>query len=280
LSRDEDITELSEAARRAGYIVTEHIDSIVERAQQQAEAILRQAERDAEDTRREAVAAGKRLLDRIHALEFPLGELVLDLRDEMDRVSKQLEAGDHVDSDATALPAGPARAPNRPAPYEVTSADTEERDVVREAAGPEPDEDVPEPHTEEPETEAEEVSEPDADVSASEEEMRIARWMMPEDGPEARRPRATAPQASEGTEEEGGKGTLTGRRAKPKTKGAFIAVEGHCAVCHRSFKAGSAAALNQSGWSVNGDVGLCPDCQADRWELPEGARLPVRPGGA
>jgi len=55
---------------------------------------------------------------------------------------------------------------------------------------------------------------------------------------------------------------------------------GHCAVCQTAFMAGSEEELRLSDWNVNGDVGLCPDCQADRWQLPEGARLPFRRGGA
>ena len=29
---------------------------------------------------------------------------------------------------------------------------------------------------------------------------------------------------------------------------------------------------------TGGEVGLCPDCQADGWQLPEGATLPFRRG--
>jgi hypothetical protein len=252
LSRDEHITELSEAARRAGYIVTEQIDSIVERAEQQAEMILRQAERDAEDTRREAVAAAKRLLDRIHALEFPLGELVVSLRDEMEGVSRELEAGQHVDSHATSLPPAPEGA-STPQQHEAVA----EPDLSEAAFEP------PEPAEPVERGEPAERDEPEFSSAPA--------------GREASR----RPAASELTDDESGKGSLlTRRRAKPKTKGMFITIEGHCAVCHRSFQAGSAEALASSGWRVSGDVGLCPDCQADRWELPDGARLPVRPGGA
>jgi hypothetical protein len=262
LSSDEHITELSEAARRAGYIVTEQIDSIIERAEQQAEAIRRQAERDAEDTRREAVAAAKRLLDRIHALEFPLGELVVSLRDEMDGVSRQLEAGEHVDSHATALPPMPEPEPAHRAPD--PEATTRQGD--------------PEISTDE--FESEPPVHPEPDFAAEDDSIR--QEQVSREPAQKRRPSQAARAARERRDEEDeDKGNvLIRRRAKSKTKGAFISVEGHCAVCHRSFKAGSASALEQSGWQVNGDVGLCPDCQADRWELPEGARLPVRPGGA
>jgi hypothetical protein len=69
------------------------------------------------------------------------------------------------------------------------------------------------------------------------------------------------------------------RRKGSTSKGVFITSEGHCAVCQKTFMAGSQEAFDQSGWLANGDVGLCPDCQADGWQLPEGARLPFRRGG-
>jgi hypothetical protein len=106
VSDDENLSELSEAARRAGYIVTEQIDAIMEKAEQQAEAIRRDALRDAEDTRRAAVEAAQRLLARLEALEFPLGSLVASLRDEAEHVSRQLDEGAPVDTMGTALPSG------------------------------------------------------------------------------------------------------------------------------------------------------------------------------
>ena len=68
-----------------------------------------------------------------------------------------------------------------------------------------------------------------------------------------------------------------GRRGK---KGLFVTTPGHCAVCHNTFMAGSEEELRASGWKVTGDVGLCPEDQADGWQLPEGAVLPYRRGGA
>ena len=69
------------------------------------------------------------------------------------------------------------------------------------------------------------------------------------------------------------------RRRGSTRKGAFIKTAGHCAVCQKTFTAGSEEAFEASGWRANGDVGLCPDCQADSWQLPDGARLPFRRGG-
>ena len=222
---DEHLTELNEAVRRAGYIVTEQIDSIIERAERQAETILRDAERDAEDMRREAADAAKRLLDRLQALEFPLGELVVGLRDEVDQVTLQLEGAEHVDAEATSLPSG----------QEGADAESDEEEVV---------------------------------VSASSSEGEAE---------------AVAAVGQEGAPSPGGRGKA-GRRGRRGPRGkraqtAFITTEGQCAVCDRTFMAGGELELEQSGWSVNGDVGLCPDCQADEWQLPAGARLPVRPGG-
>ena len=111
MSDEDNLSELSEAARRAGYIVTEQIDAIIEKAEQQAEAIRREAERDAEDMRRAALESAQRLLARLEALEFPLGSLVASLRDEAEHVSRQLEPGARsVDTQGTALPSAPEEA--------------------------------------------------------------------------------------------------------------------------------------------------------------------------
>lgn len=135
MSDDDNLSELSEAARRAGYIVTEQIDAIIEKAEQQADAIRREAERDAEDTRRAAVESAQRLLARVEALEFPLGSLVASLRDEAEDVSRQLESRSHtVDTQGTALPSGPEEA--------HTAAD-EAGERVRSETATEPRDDEP-----------------------------------------------------------------------------------------------------------------------------------------
>jgi hypothetical protein len=68
-------------------------------------------------------------------------------------------------------------------------------------------------------------------------------------------------------------------KGSSSSESVFITTEGHCAVCQRTYMAGTEETLRQSGWRVNGDVGLCPECQSDGWQLPEGARLPFRRGG-
>ncbi len=100
MSAERDLDELGDAARRAGSIVTGHIEALVEGAERQAEGIRDDAQRDADHKRREAIASAQMLLERINALERPLGELVLSIRGEMERVAGELETGDHVEADA------------------------------------------------------------------------------------------------------------------------------------------------------------------------------------
>ena len=230
LSYDEGLRELNEAARRADDIVAEQIESIIEEAEREAETIRRDAEREAEDIRREAVQGATRLLDRLRALEFPLGELVVGLRDEVADVSRTLERGEHVDSPAPALRSGESR-----------PAETGE-----EAA---------EPPLQPAETEPAAQGATDAE------------------------PVAASGQESSPRRENGRKLGRRGRRRQKsrQAKGPFLTSEGHCGVCHRSFMAASQDELEASGWRVSSGVGLCPDCQAHGWQLPEGARVPVRP---
>ncbi len=70
---------------------------------------------------------------------------------------------------------------------------------------------------------------------------------------------------------------LSGGRRR---KGPFITTPGYCAVCRKAFQVESEEELSASGWKVNGDVGLCPEDQAEGWDLPEGATLPFRRGHA
>ncbi len=216
--------------------MTEQIDSLLERAERDAERIRRKAEQDAEDTRRNAIAAAERLLGRLAALEFPLGQLVVDLREEVEQVARELERGTPVDKEPRA----------------------DERDDLRDGAGP----------ARHPREELGESTRDEAALIASEAAEAQPRMTVPDVD---RRSRGAKPKTG---------GRLWRRESKPKPEDIFIAVEGSCAICQRSFKAGSEHALASSGWKVSGDVGLCPNCQADRWQLPEGARLPVRQGGS
>jgi hypothetical protein len=79
-----DLVQMGTAADRAGAMVTEQVRSIIEAAEHNAEEIRRNAERDADEMRKEAVEAAHRILDRLDAIEGPLGELVTSLRREAD----------------------------------------------------------------------------------------------------------------------------------------------------------------------------------------------------
>jgi vacuolar-type H+-ATPase subunit E/Vma4 len=77
------------AAERAGAMVTEEVRSIIEAAEHNAEEIRRNAERDAEKMRKQAVEAANRILDRLDAIEGPLGELVASLRREAENLTSE-----------------------------------------------------------------------------------------------------------------------------------------------------------------------------------------------
>jgi hypothetical protein len=90
-----DLVQVVEAADRAGSIVTEQVRSIIEAAETNAEEIRRSAQRDAVAIRQQAAAAANRILERLGALEAPLGELVEGLRREADSLSADAERGTH-----------------------------------------------------------------------------------------------------------------------------------------------------------------------------------------
>jgi cell division septum initiation protein DivIVA len=68
-------------------MVTEQVRSIIEAAEKRAEEIRSSSERDSDEMRKEAVAAAHRILDRLDAIEGPLGELVTSLRHEADKLT-------------------------------------------------------------------------------------------------------------------------------------------------------------------------------------------------
>lgn len=57
---------------------------------------------------------------------------------------------------------------------------------------------------------------------------------------------------------------------------AFRDEPGYCAVCNRELQVDDDAQLEVSGWVFSGDSGVCPSCQEDGWQLPEGAAIPFR----
>src|SRR3954471_17927147 len=86
-----DLVQLGAAADRAGSIVTEQVQSIIQAAESNAADIRRDAERDAHLTRRQGPEAASRVLERLDAIEQPLGDLVSALRREADGIASDLD---------------------------------------------------------------------------------------------------------------------------------------------------------------------------------------------
>jgi hypothetical protein len=250
---DPQFSELNDAARRAGQLFTQHVDEITKDAQRHADEIEKKAEQDAEDARREALESGRRVFERINALERPLGELVRTLRHEMDRVTAELGEGRYVELPGEAV--------------------TEERAEPKARPTPEP-EPAPPPEPESADAGWEEAPDTSADGSA---EMKSTADTDESDAVQLG-PQETAVSAvpeSESAVTKPRRGLLRRRKSRP-----FIGSPGECAVCQRSYQAADENELEASGWSISDDVGLCPNCQADGWQLPEGARLPFRRGAS
>ena len=83
--------QVAEAADRAGALVTEHIRSIIDQAETNAEEIRQGAEREAQEIRERAAESAARLLERINAIDGPLAELVSDLRREAEALAGEFE---------------------------------------------------------------------------------------------------------------------------------------------------------------------------------------------
>jgi hypothetical protein len=86
-----DLLNVVEAADRAGAIVTEHVRSIVDGAEERAAEIQQKAEEDAQKIRDAASQAAAAVLKRIDEVGAPLAELVADLRTEAERLSAKSE---------------------------------------------------------------------------------------------------------------------------------------------------------------------------------------------
>lgn len=341
--QNDNVPDLAEPAQRAASIVAEHVNSVIDAADRQAHEVLRDAERDAEATRREALESAQRVFERIEELERPLREFVQNLQLETDRVEREL-AGD-VDAEATSISPQSERAKAVLSQGGVTAVevpaetigDSGEKPTDGDIAGgrvADPAEDqvaepldepveksLDEPLAKEPagdgpaekKTVADKLGRGGKKSSASERRGRNQRRPKPQvkqsteaepvtangdekaaeqpatdwtasvvgsDSPEVKEPAPTTVSPTL----ESGPGKLASRllgrlRDGDAGKGAFITTEGHCSVCQKTFMAGSEDDLKQSGWKVHGDVGLCPQCQSDAWQLPEGARRPFRRGG-
>jgi len=237
----------ADAARPVGSTVNEHANSVIELAERRAEEIRRSAELDAEATRRDAVESARRVFERINALEVPLGELVETLRLEAATVERELDS--QVDADVVAIPEASEKAPGERSAGNGT-----------EVLAP-PEEAVPD-------AEEVEVAEPQPIVVSP---------SAVDDPPRPRRGAGPAVRVR-GFLSWRPNGTFSQFRSAA-TSDVFITNDGYCAVCRKAFRAGSEEDLRLSDWKVNDDVGLCPDCQCQGWQLPEGARLPFRRGG-
>lgn len=324
--QENSLAELTEAARRVGLTVNEHVTSVVDLAERQAEEIRRSADLDAEATRSDAIESAKRVFERISALEVPLGELVETLRLEVATVERELEG--EVDAEVTAIPeasedatseppvgngsgelAPPAEAapdvtPPKPKASRARGRDRRREESDRKRSRPteekrreepsfeEAGEDRPEeqqaderesePHEPVPQSEPAPYGPPtsaSAPVEAEEhsEEVEQPQSVMLSPDPH---PEAEPPKPDGGTGAGARFSDLLSRFRGEVKSDAFITSEGHCAVCQKGFTAGSEEERRQSDWKVNDDVGLCPDCQSDGWQLPDGAYLPFRRGGA
>jgi hypothetical protein len=64
-------------------------------------------------------------------------------------------------------------------------------------------------------------------------------------------------------------------RRVPQSNDAVAARSRSCAVCERAGPE-SESELLSSGWRVSEQLGLCPACQAEGWQLPEQGPLPFR----
>jgi hypothetical protein len=242
---------------------------MLDAAEARAREIRQTAEQDAEATRSEASAAAGKLLTQMDAIERPVAELVTVLRRELDGLSSELRnRGTPVDLPAEAV----TEEPVAPQP----DAEAEERRKQEKEAAARRQEDA------EAEAERRRLQE---EAEAEAERRRRERTEGVEAGsqedsepaePELFQPKAmpSTPAVEPESEQRGLFERLRrGRRGK-----AFITEPGQCAVCQRTFLSGSEEELAASGWRVSGDVGLCPQCQSEGWQLPEGARLPFRRG--
>jgi hypothetical protein len=89
--QNRDILQVVEAADRAGAIVTEHVRSIIDGAEERATEIRQKAEEDAIKMREAASQAASAVLKRIDDIGAPLGELVAELRAEAERLAAKSE---------------------------------------------------------------------------------------------------------------------------------------------------------------------------------------------
>jgi hypothetical protein len=234
-------------------------------ADSRAREIRAAAEKDARMLRQEAAREAGVLFEKLEALEDPLDALVSSVRGELDSLSTEFRR--HWPADDVVIQAVPDEPDEQPgaaggsAQPQAVGAEPEPEPQAPEPQAPEPQ--APEPQAPEPQAPEPEAVEPEPEPAEPEPET-VAADAEPE--PEA---------VSAGTSSTNGKRGKLGWLKRRKST-LFVTTPGQCAVCYRSFAAGSQEALDASGWKVSGELGLCPQCQEDGWQLPEGARLPYR----
>ena len=90
-AQHDELTRAVEAAERAGSIVTDHVQSIIDAAQTRAAEIERNAQQEAAEIRTEAHRAATRVLKRIDSMETRLGGVVSQLRNDAAKLSGSLD---------------------------------------------------------------------------------------------------------------------------------------------------------------------------------------------
>lgn len=237
---------------------------MLDAAEARGQEIREEAARDAERVRREATISAARVWDGIAALERPLGQLVTGLRAELDTAHSRLGYQAPVDSDIAL-----AKEPMVSAPDEGDEPDDDLREATAAsdgAADTATEDEISADETPDAETTRDEET-PPGEEGPADEPADPAREDTPETG--------LAEDHDDLPSKRGLRSRLLRRRDR-----AFIQVAGHCAVCERSLEAGTPENLAASGWTVSGEIGLCPVCQSEGWRLPKESGLPHRRGTA
>jgi outer membrane biosynthesis protein TonB len=268
-------SDLSQAADRAGAIVTDQIRAMLEAAESRARDIRRAAEKDAREKRQAAAQEASALFKQLEAIERPLDALVASVRGELDSLSTEFRR--HWTTDDVVMHAVPD-APQEEGEQPPLAAEPEPEPQPEPEPEPEPEHQA-EPHAEgeeAPEEELEEELEPEAVLEDEAHDHEGHEHDEVADEPfDGTAELDEMPYSNGAAETSDKKRGLLGRLKRRKSA-LFITTPGQCAVCYRSYAAGSEEALEASGWKVSGELGLCPQCQEDGWQLPEGARLPYR----
>jgi hypothetical protein len=299
-------SDLGQAADRAGAIVSEQIRAMLQAAEARAREIRRNAEKDAREVRRSAAREAGALFRKLEELEAPLDALVTSLRGELDSLSSEFRRQWPADKAVVQVvpdvpqPEAQPEAEQQPEPAEPDAGAEADAEAEPEAGAEAEAEPVDAKHVEaEPGAQPEVADEPKSEVveDAQVEPEAGKEAVEPETGKEAAEPQPSEAAAMHESSEElqATRESPAVRYHEPEPEGeapakkrglfgwlkrrksaTFITTPGQCAVCYRSLAAGSAEALQQSGWRVSGELGLCTHCQQDGWQLPEGARLPYR----